>query len=253
MTLRGAHVVVRPLALAIVVALAACGGAKTEPTEPMEPTEAQPDEAAKAPTDALADASAAPDAPTATAAAKTPEAERSPMESLARDMIKNGRKIGWSVTKRSIAYGEYWSEPSGRGFHVMFVSEDGKAEQHEVCKAGECDEVLDERVKTEVPKIAEKLSAGSYQPVSSSGWAVDQPELELRGTDMKLSFKSGKLSVVAGGKTKPLGSAPAKSAPVAVFHSKDDKIVVVDFQLDSPGKSDQGFSVLHQLKLFKLP
>ena len=38
----------------------------------------------------------------------------------------------------------------------------GKAEQHEVCKAGECDEVLDERVKTEVPKIAEKLEAGSY-------------------------------------------------------------------------------------------
>ena len=253
MTARALHLLVPSFALGFAVALSACGGAKGEPTEPMEPTEAQPDEATKPAETATPEASSTAEASTETAAPKTPEAERSPMEALARDMIKNGRRIGWSTTKRAIAYGEYWTEPSGRGFHVMFVGEDGKADQHEVCKAGECDEVLDERVKTEVPKIAQKLEAGAYQALSSSGWAVDQPELELRGTDMKLSFKSGKLSVVLGGKTKPLGSAPAKSAPVAVFLSKDDKIVVVDFQLDAPGKSDQGFSVLHQLKLFKLP
>jgi hypothetical protein len=251
MTLGGVFRSRRAVVLSCAAALAACGGGKAEPTEPVDTGDAvatgAPDPAPDAAPTSEPAASATPVEP------GPASSERSPMEALARDMIKTGRKIGWSPTKRTIAYGEYWTEPGGRGFHVMFVAEDGKSEQHEVCKAGECDEVLDERVKTEVPKIAAKLESGAYQALSSSGWAVDQPELELRGSDIKLTFKGGKLSVAQGGKTKPLGSAPPKSAPVAVFLAKDDKVVVVDFRLDAPGKSDQGFAVANVLRLYKLP
>lgn len=167
------------------------------------------------------------------------------MEQLARDMIKTGRKIGWSSSKRAFAYGMPWTAGPGRGFRIEFQTEDGKIEMHEVCKPGECEQTLDEDMAREIPNIAAKLGAGDYQAVWGNGWAPGQPELELTSAGLKLSFDKGRLSLVDGKNKKPLGSAPGKSAPVAVFVVKDAKVLVVDFSPDG--------GPTHEFRSFKLP
>jgi hypothetical protein len=234
----------------VAIGLAGCGGAKAPPPEDGEPT--TPDVPVASTSDATAGASdgASPE-PTSSAAATAAPAERSPMEQLARDMMKNGRKIGWSPSKKAIAYGEIWMEGQGRGLRVVFRGADDKMEAEEICKPSECEETLDEKLATEVPKVAQKLESGGYQAVTGNGWAPDQPELELHAADLKLSYVKGKLGIVDGKTTKSLGQGPAKGAPAAVFLVKDDKVLVVDFEFE-PAKS-AGPVFTHELRVYKLP
>jgi len=204
--------------------------------------------------EATPDATSAPTqeaAATATADATSTVGERSPSEQLARDMMKTGRKIGWSPSKKSIAYGELWMEGDGRGLRVVFRGEDDKSEAEEVCKPNECEETLDEKLATEVPKVGAKLEADGYQALMGNGWGVDQSELEIHSADLKLTYVKGKLSVGEGKQAKSLGTGPAKGAPVAVFVAKDDKVIIVDFELEPP--KSKGPFVTHELRIYKLP
>ena len=87
--------------------------------------------------------------------------------------------------------------------------------------------------------------------MTGNGWAPDQPELELHAADLELSYVKGRLGIVDGKTTKSLGQGPAKGAPVAVFLVKDDKVLVVDFELE-PAKS-AGPVFTHELRVYKLP
>ena len=71
------------------------------------------------------------------------------------------------------------------------------------------------------------MTEPSRQPMTAAELALRNAALEYHRSPVR-----GKISVVA---TKPLASGRDLSLAY------------------SPGKSDQGFSVLHQLKLFKLP
>ena len=233
---------------ASLVALAACGGGGATAVVSDGDMEAHPNsEATPDPTSAPTSNAVA----TATADAAHTGSERSPTEQLARDMMKTGRKIGWSPTKKSIAYGELWMEGAGRGLRVVFRGADDKSEVEEICKPSECEETLDEKLATEVPKVGAKLEADGYQALMGNGWAVDQPELEIHSADLKLTYVKGKLSMGEGKQVKSLGSGPTKGTPVAVFIAKDDKMIVVDFELEAPKSS--GPFVTHELRMYKLP
>lgn len=238
----------RIAATLLAVGLVACGASKS-PSDEAGPDDAPPPSrsAEVAPDGAAGDSGAAAGGDATAKPETKPDSggERPPMEQLARDMIKTGRKIGWSASKRVFAYGMPWSAGPGRGMRVDFQAEDGKIETHEVCKPGECEQSMDDDMARELPAIAAKLGAGDFQPVWGNGWAPDQPELELRSAGLKLAFDKGRLSLVDGKSKKALGSAPGKSAPLAVFVVKDAKVLIVDF---SP---DGGAS--HEFKLFKLP
>lgn len=184
-----------------------------------------------------------------------PEAPKgNPTEQLVRDIVKTGRKIGFSATKRAVFHAVRWDQPgSGFGLRVSFQAEDGKElKSFVVCQPGECEEHLDDKLKTEIPKIAAYADEGGYEGVSGNGWAGGQSELELKSAGLKLSFVKGKLELVLEKGRKTLGTVPSKKGaelePEAVYLLRDTKLVAVMFR-----RGGGTASAPRELMIFKLP
>lgn len=227
----------------VALALAACGGGESPSNTPPPAASS----AAPAPHDPPPDASASAkpvDPP------PPPPDKTKPSEQLARDMIRTGRKIAYSATKKSIAYQVRWSVAgSGFGVRIAFAGEDGKETGNQVvCQPQDCDQSLDEKLDAESKKLGEKLEADGYVSVASNGWAASLDELEIASQGLKLAWTKDKIELVEDKKRKSLGTftvkKPDTAHPAAVFVIKEASLLVVDFALSGDK---------HELKVFKLP
>jgi hypothetical protein len=190
---------VRSKALVLSLALlAACGPAPEAASPPPATTASSaPDEAPSA----SASAEAAPVATAEPAAKPEDKGAASEAETLARDLLKSGgRRIGYSESK-GFVYPIEKRTPASFSLHLFFLSADGqKKEPLQICQLGECEEKLDEAIKVELPKLAQRLSSDGYGAIRGVGWPPGSDELELAGVGLKLKYGSGRLSALRKGK-----------------------------------------------------
>ncbi|APR77377.1 Hypothetical protein A7982_02724 [Minicystis rosea] len=233
------------VAVALLASLPACGPS----TPPQSPDPAK--EAASAAPEASA--SAAPSAePTAAAEAPKPApaaAPESPMETLARDLVKaGGRRIGYSATKKRFIVPIEMRNDGGRGLALHFYDDDGQQREVErVCQPGECEDKLNEIAKELIPKLAARLEKEGYEAIFSVGWPQGRDELES-GT-MKLRYEKGKLLYVPEKKgPTPLralgGRSPKTPSLSAVYPVPAVKLL---------GVFAVGEKVAQEFFVFKLP
>lgn len=244
----------RPLSLAapLLLILASCGSPPPAeaPTTPPAAPEASADPAASA-----APAAAAEPAASAAPAAAAPEAPASEAATLARELAKSGgRRIGYSATKKAFAHPVERRVPSG-GFSldIQFTGEDGSPrDAMRVCQPGECEDRLDEMLKTFLPKLTERLESDGYTAIRAIGWPGGGDELEVQSLSAKLRYQKGKLTKVIEGKPAAplakLGGPRFDSAPEAVFVVPGGKLLAV---FAKPSGDAKG--LVQELHVFKLP
>lgn len=240
------------LSLACVTLLGGAAGCSSSPppSDTLPPASATATAATTAEPAPTAAETAAP-GPTA----EVPETPKgNPTEQLVRDIVKTGRKIGFSATKKAVFHAVRWDQPgSGFGLRVQFQADDGKElKSFVICQPGECEEHLDDKLKTEIPKIAAYADEGGYEGVSGNGWAGGQTELELKSAGLKFSFVKGKLELVLEKGRKTLGTMASKKGaelePEAIYLLRDTKLVAVMFR-----RGGSTASAPRELAIFKLP
>jgi hypothetical protein len=183
------------LAALVLASTSACGPATPAPAA----------EGAKESPSAEPAAGASPAEPAA--AKPAPAGEASPMETLARDLLKSGgRRIAWSASKKRFVVPVEQRADGGRGLNLHFYDDEGnQREILKVCQPGECEDRLDELVKDLLPKLAARLSSEGFEAVSSVGWPSGQDEIEVGTLNAKLrQDKGGRISIVRDKKATPL-------------------------------------------------
>jgi hypothetical protein len=199
----------------LLAAIPACGPSSPaqSPEAAKETPSAEPEASKEAP-------SAASSAPEASKPKAAPEAEGSPVEGLARDLLKaGGRRIGWSASKKRFVVPVDFRTDGGRGLDLRFYDDDGaQREVMRVCQPGECEERLDEMVKDLLPKLSARLDKEGFESVASVGWPSGRDEIDVGTLQAKLRQDKGKLSIVREKKTTPLrGSRSGKGDVTAVY------------------------------------
>jgi hypothetical protein len=213
----------RKAVIAFMVApLVACG-----PSSP-----AQSPEAAKETPSAEPEASAAPSATAGSkpeAAKAAPEAEASPVEALARDLVKaGGRRIGWSASKKRFVVPVDFRTDGGRGLDLRFYDDDGaQREILRVCQPGECEERLDEMIKELLPKLSARLDKEGFESVASVGWPSGRDEIDVGTLQAKLRQERGRISLVREKKATPLRGHAPKGEISAVYPVPSAKLLGV--------------------------
>jgi hypothetical protein len=212
------------LAALVIASIPACGPATPAPAA----------EGAKDSPPAEPAASAAPAEPEA--AKSAPAGEPSPMETLARDLLKSGgRRIAWSASKKRFLVPMDQRADGGRGLNLYFYDDEGnQREILKVCQPGECEDRLDELAKELLPKLTARLSSEGFEAVSSVGWPSGRDEIEVGTLNAKLRQDKGRISIVRDKKSTPLRAMGGKtkgeiSAVYPVTSSKLMGVLAGDF------------------------
>jgi hypothetical protein len=194
--------------IALALASTSCG--------PAAPAQAPDPQRESEPAAASATPSSTPDAPTK----PPPEAESTPSQTLARELLKSGgRRIAWSSSKKRFLVPVDARFENGRGLDLRLYDDEGNQRDiQRVCQPGECEEQLDEIVKGMIPKLAARLDGEGFEGVSSIGWPDGRDEIDVGTLGAKLRYERGGISIVRDGKATALRSgARLKAAPTVVY------------------------------------
>ena len=79
----------------------------------------------------------------------------------------------------------------GFSLDIQFTGEDGSPRDTlRVCQPGECEDRLDELLKSFLPTLTERLERDGFTPLRAIGWQGGSNELEVSTLSAKLHFAS---------------------------------------------------------------
>jgi hypothetical protein len=206
----------RPVSLAaalIFTMLASCGPSKEakspagNESEQAEPSESSNEGASDA-KDPEAEAGGEATEAKGESGEAAPAASSSGSADLARDLLKSGgRKIAYSSSK-GFAFPIERRAGDQFSLDIYFVQEDGHQKDiMRICQPGDCEERLNEIIKTMLPKLASRLESDGYEAIRSIGWPIGRDELEVNSLQMKLHYAKGRFEALRE-KKPPLALSP---------------------------------------------
>ena len=144
-----------------------------------------------------------------------------------------GRRIAWSARKKRFIVPVDVQTESGRGLDLRFYDDEGQQRDIlRVCQPGECEERLDDLVKSLAPKLTARLTEEGYEAIYSVGWPSGRDEIDVSAVGGRLRYQGGRLTL-ARAKKPPVslrslgGRSPKTDELAAVYPVPEAKLLAV--------------------------